>query len=119
MTYFRNKFDEEFLYLCNHQPKCEYKKVRLDSVSHTFWMFKEFTHSRQAKTVHVIPLLLFNRIASTNPEDKNVDNYMMICKNISDTVVVCNWSDYERGGKSDSTQNCSYWIKEINGDLEG
>lgn len=122
--YFRNKFDEDFLFLCNHQPKCKDEQITLSDVGHPFWIFRRFTNKRQAKTIHVIPLLLFNKIESSNDKDHggndlNVDNYMMICENKGDTIITCNWVEEGKGGSKDSTRPCDGGIGVKTGDLSG
>jgi len=121
--YFRNKFDPDFLRLCNEQePKGG--KIRLDSEYHTFWLFRrrnlnfpDKKKKNRPNTVHVIPLLLFDTIESTNIlEDKNVEDYMMICADKSDTTITC---EYKGRGTSQQSEEhiCTFGVEEITGDL--
>lgn len=117
MTYFRNKFNREFLYLCNKQePKGG--SVRLDNKDHTFWVFRKRNTKYQPNTIHVIPLLLYNKIESTWNKDLNVEDYMMICDNRSDTTITCYYDDTVVSEQVEE-QICDFGIKTITGDLSG
>lgn len=117
MVYFRNKFNEEFLFLCNEQtPKGG--SVRLDSDHPSFFkIVKNKGNPNQPDNVRVIPLLLFNKIRTNNAEDKIVEDYMALCEDKNDTVVTCSYDkNYTRLDKSDYI--CNLGITTITGDLE-
>lgn len=117
MVYFRNKFDEEFLFLCNEQtPKGG--SVRLDSDHPSFFnIVKNKGNPNQPDNVRVIPLLLFNKIRTNNAEDKIVEDYIALCEDKNDTVVTCSYDkNYTRLDKSDYI--CNLGITTITGDLE-
>ena len=117
MSYFRNKFNKEFLFLCQRQePKGG--SVRLDDKDHTFWVFRKRYTGNQPKTIQVIPLLLFNKIKSTNKQDINVEDYMMLCKNKSDTEVTCSY-DPNYVAEDGEDYVCDFGITAVTGDLSG
>lgn len=117
MTYFRNKFNKEFLYLCNKQePKGG--SVRLDDSDHLFWIFRRRDTHSQPKSVQVIPLLLFNKIRSSK-DDYNLEDYMMLCDDNSDTIVTCSYDPYYVSQQADDNKVCDFGIKNITGDLSG
>ena len=114
--YFRNKFNKEFLYLCNNQePKGG--TVTLDDKDHIFWEFRRNGTKYQPKTVHVIPLLLYNTIESSNPNDENIENFMMICEDKSTTEIKCYYDKNAVGGP-DKVFVCDT-IPNLTGDLTG
>ncbi len=123
-VYFRNKFNKEFLYLCNEQPKGG--SVRLDDKDHVFWVFRRRNliglpsgkSDYCPKTVQVIPLLLFNKIRSSSNEDLNVEDYMMICDDKSDTTITC-WYDPNYVSAQSEDKICDFGVKNITGDLNG
>lgn len=81
--YFRNKFNEEFLYLCNNiHPKGA--TTRIGTCSNLFFEFRQNPHT---KTVKIIPLILYNKLKSSNPHDKNIEDYILLCENKSDTKI--------------------------------
>ena len=115
--YFGNKFDSEFLHLANAQePKGG--TIRLDAKDRSFWVFRNRVAYGQPQTIHVIPLLLFNQIESTNKDDLNVENYMMICQKHNDTSITCYYDENVRAGM-DKLFECDLGITTITGDLEG
>lgn len=117
MAYFRNKFNKEFLFLCEKQePKGG--EIRLDDKNHTFWVFKKRNAPNQPKTIQVIPLLLYNKIESKNKKDINIEDYMMICQNKSDTIVKC---EYDKNHRSEQSEDyiCDFGITTVTGDLAG
>jgi len=123
MTYFRNKFDKEFLFLCNKQePKGG--SIRLDAPIKDFWVFRQRAGNTQPQTIQVIPLLLYNKIESDNKGDPqngiqgdiNVDDYMMICQNLSETTVTCSYDPYYQTEQS-TDYICDFGVKNITGDL--
>ena len=113
--YFRNKFNEEFLYLCNQQPKGG--KLKLDDKNHIFWeVFQRKSYFRPG-TLHVIPLLLFNTIKSSNPRDVNIEDFMMVCEDRGDTTIECLWDDNHVSEQA-LDFICDMGITNITGDLE-
>lgn len=106
------------MYLCNKQePKGG--SVRLDSGDHTFWILRYRGTYNQPKTVHVIPLLLYNQLKSSNTNDFNVENYMMICERKSDTKITCYYDSNVRSGP-DKDYVCDIMDSNtITGDLDG
>ncbi|RAP49427.1 MAG: hypothetical protein BZ138_07710 [Methanosphaera sp. rholeuAM270] len=115
--YFRNKFDDEFLFLCNQQePKGG--SIRLDNKDHAFWVFKKRDTRFQPDTVHVIPLLLHNKMTSTNFDDLNIENDLMICKNVGDTKITCTFEE-NLPSQMDEPFICQYDTIIKTGDLVG
>ena len=112
MTYFRNKFDEEFLFLANEQPKGA--STRLDSPDTDFFIIQNQSKVKTSpNTVRVIPLVLYNRIRSSNPKDKIIEDYMALCRPVSDTRITCDYDeDYER-----KVQENKYGIRTVTGDF--
>ena len=114
--YFRNKFNNEFLYLCNKQePKGG--TVRLDNVNE-FWIVDDYG-PEQPSTLHVIPLLLYNKITSSNDDDKKVEDYLMICQNKSDTIVTCEYDPNYFSEQTSEKHICDFGITNLTGDLVG
>lgn len=123
--YFRNKFNKEFLFLCDRQePKGG--EIRMDSTVKDFWIFRKRNSMGQPQTVEVIPLLLFNKLESDNkgnvseniPADVNMEDYMMVCQDISDTTITCSYDPYYQTEQS-TDFICEFGIKNITGDLSG
>ena len=118
--YFRNKFNEEFLYLAdNISPKGG--SIKLGSDEPLFFEVKYPAFDEAGRYITVIPLLLFNRIKSSTgvktSNDKNIEDWMMLCKNNKDTVVTC-WYDEKYISPHDVDYICDLNIPEITGDLE-
>lgn len=81
--YFKNKFNPEFLTLSNMQtPRGGHEKIGDHSS-----IFFHIEKNKDDPTVKVIPLLLFNRLNSSNSSDRNIEDYMMLCDDNADTEV--------------------------------
>lgn len=117
MTYFRNKFDPEFLALCNKQEKGNTIPVSL-ATNDDFWVFRRRNGKHQPNTIQVLPLVMCNRLYSSNKDDLNVENRMLICHNRSDTKVWCEWDDVETNEEGQRFI-CTLGIRTITGDLLG
>ena len=90
----------------------------MDDKDHTFWIFRKKGTYGQPNTVHVIPLLLYNQIESSNLEDQNIENMMMICKNDGSTVIKCYYDSMVTSGP-DKVYECKFGVEGITGDLDG
>lgn len=115
--YFRNKFNEEFLFLCEEQtPKGG--SIRLDDKNASFFqIIKNKGNPSQPDNVRVIPLLLFNKLRTNNSNDKIVEDYMALCEDNNDTIVTCSY-DPNYNGLNKSDYICNLGITTITGDLE-
>lgn len=110
IMYFRNKFHEEFLYLCNNiYPKGA--TTRIGTCSSLFFEFRQNPHT---KTVKVIPLILYNKLKSTNPNDKNIEDYIMLSENKADTIIRAIYD--ERYTRPSEEYLCN--LAKISGDFE-
>ena len=111
--YYRNKFDEEFLFLANEQPKGA--SIRLDQSSDFFQIIKQNnnTNKNTPNTILVIPLILYNKIQSSNPEDKIIDDYIAICKPLSDTKITATYDEEYNRSIGENT----YGTKLVTGDF--
>ncbi|RAP46457.1 MAG: hypothetical protein BZ136_07565 [Methanosphaera sp. rholeuAM74] len=113
--FFRNKFDDEFLFLADAQsPKGG--SVNFNNRNYFFKFFENSGGSNQPDTVKVVPLLLFNRIHSSNVNDLNVEDYMMICESKSDTVVSCEYDEDYVSSHDDYV--CDFGIHTLTGDFK-
>lgn len=114
MVYFRNKFNEEFLFLCNEQtPKGG--TMRLDQNSLFFYTEYNKSNSNQPSFTKVIPLLLFNKIMTSNSNDHVIEDLMVLCENKNDTTVTCLYD--ENYVKETDDYLCNFGITTATGDL--
>ena len=86
--YFRNKFNEEFLQLCNLIPKGA--STRIGNYSSLFFEFRKNPHTNR---VLVIPIIMCNRIKSTNSHDVNLQDYAMLCEDKQDTTITAYYDE--------------------------
>lgn len=90
MTYFRNKFNEEFLELCND---IEPKGMDDTAISDYSNIFTEYRRRPDHPFIEVMPLVLYNILESSNPRDRNVEDYMMLCEDSASTVITASWDE--------------------------
>lgn len=108
--YFKNKFDEDFLRYCNLIEN-KGASVRVKPGSSPFF---EMTTNPSTGRVKVIPLVLFNKIRSDNPNDINIDDYMMLCENTPNTSIRATYDEtYTR-----STEEFVCQIAQASGDFK-
>ena len=89
MTFFRNKFDNEFLILCELiTPKGMTGAIQ--NKKNSFIDFKKYDSTNHVK---VTPLVLYNKLESSNLNDCNVDDYCMICEDDPITRITATWED--------------------------
>lgn len=115
MTYFRNKFNEEFLFLANNiSPKGG--EIQLNDDDPLFFKITPMNIDGQPHHISVIPLLLYNKLSSTNSDDHNVEDYMMLCKNKLDTHV---YAEYDETyiTKQETSYVCDMGVNVVTGDL--
>ncbi|WP_455644813.1 hypothetical protein [Methanosphaera sp.] len=91
--YFRNKFNEEFLELCNLiEPKGISRKISTHSSP-----FFEYKINPQTGRVMCIPLVLYNKLISSNINDTNLEDFVMLCEDTPDTIITAVYDeDYVR-----------------------
>ena len=111
--YYRNKFDEEFLFLANEQPKGA--SIRLDQSSEFFQIIKQNNNTNKTtpNSILVIPLILYNKIHSSNPNDKIIDDYLAICRPLADTQVTALYDEEYNRSIGENT----YGTKLVTGDF--
>ena len=87
--YFRNKFDEEFFNYCKHiQPRGA--STNINDCSSLFFEFKQNPHT---KRVLVIPLVLYNKLSSSNNDDVILEDKAALCLNSPDTIISCEYDE--------------------------
>lgn len=116
MSYFRNKFNPEFLFLCNHQDKGA--SVQLNEQDPLFFIFEKQDTNTQSKQIKVIPLVLYNKIITTNQNDKIIEDYIVLCEAKSDTTISVIY-DKNYISESRNDYSCNLGITTITGDLAG
>lgn len=113
--YFRNKFDEEFLFLANDiSPKGG--SVRLDNPNPLYFIFEKPPYDEWGRRILVKPLLLYNKITTSNKNDKVVGDWVVYCANRSDTRILCSWVDNYRTEQQDPV-TCDLGFININADI--
>lgn len=117
VMYFGNKFDREFYFQCEHQPKGYDVPVKLNSYSH-YWLFRRHSSKRQGNRVQAIPLVLFDTLYSSNRRDLNIEDKILLCEDNSDTTVRCEWTD-KLLNEEEEDWICDMGVKTITGDLSG
>lgn len=129
VLYFGNKFDKEFYYLCVCQKKgLEGSFKLLDSM---WWEFRKHSSDRfkykndkhnskkQPTYIHALPLVLTNKLSSSNSDDKNIEDKMLLCKYDSSTRLRCEWVKKRLMANEDDGYICDFGITTITGDLVG
>lgn len=113
--YFRNKFNEEFLFLANNiSPKGG--SVRLDNNNPLYFIFEKAIFDEKGRYITVKPILLYNKIETNNSNDRNIEDWIVLCENRSDTIITCLW-DNNYLTKQDTNYICDLNFVNINGDL--
>jgi hypothetical protein len=107
--YFRNKFNEEFLQLCDLIPKGASTKI--GSYSSLFFEFRRNPHTNR---VLVLPLVLCNKLRSTNSHDINLQDYAMLCESKQDTTI---YAEYDENYTQNSTEQYICDIASTTGDF--
>lgn len=92
--YFADKFNKEIQILARHQPTGgETNLGNFDSGA--FYKIAPVNPNNRyerPRFVKIIPLLMFNRLESDNPDDKSFENLCLICENNPSTNVRC-WTE--------------------------
>jgi hypothetical protein len=91
--YFADKFNKEIQILARHQATGgETNLGNFDSGA--FYKLAPVNPNNPNKVpfVKVIPLLMFNRISSDNPNDTSFENLCIICENKPSTKIRC-WTE--------------------------
>ena len=96
MTFFRDKFDNEFKTLCQLiSPKGI--TTRISSYTQEFMNYK-ITYAMQTEQPQIIaiPLVLYNTLKSSNPNDINIQDHVMLCENKADTVITATYDEHKQ-----------------------
>lgn len=90
--YFRNKFNKEIQVLARHQEKGA--SVVLGKFNSDLF-YKQaplpLSDTNTPPYVKIIPLIMYNRIKSSNKNDKVFDNSCVICENNPSTEITAYW----------------------------
>ena len=92
--YFNDKFNKEIQVLARHQP-CGGSTNLGKFDSGAFYKIAPVNPNNKKERppyVKVIPLLMFNRLESSNPADKSFENLCLICENKPSTNIRC-WKE--------------------------
>lgn len=91
--YFQDKFNKEIQVLCRHQPTGGSTTLG-DFDSEAFFRISPVNpnHWEKPYFVKVIPLIMFNKLESSNPDDVCYDDLCLVCKNVNGTKIRC-WTE--------------------------
>ena len=88
--YFGDKFNEEVQLLARHQKKGG--STRLGKYNGAFYKIAPVNPNNKKERppyIKVIPLLMFDKISSSNSNDTSFEHKCIICENNPSTIIRC------------------------------
>lgn len=80
--YFRNKFNKEIQTLIRSMHD-KGATTSIDYINPNLWQIEAFDHD----IIKIISLLMYDKLESSNPEDKVYDNEIVVAKQTSGTTI--------------------------------